>query len=583
MKHVKKTLALLLCVVMLLGIAVPAAAASGTSASAQAQNLLRATKSVAFGNTYVYPYGTTFDTTVLKGGSANLCFKRDQTTPGGNSDKLYILIVRGTSEDYWDESDIIEERTYSMKEFNNSANALAITWKADSRYSTGAYCLYCLVMDSHEEIYEQDYYVVDLYVASGNSSATEVFPYSVYDGYFYSGMPDTLSIDNTICLMPSLWPTTTTTPHSYNLYVSDSSLVDVRYDSGYYYLTAKAFGYVDIILTCGSLICEQDNVIVGFPNSVELTPGKTELCVGNTDTIRVKTYPDLPAKPRWESSNTAVATVVNGIVTGRGPGKATITAYLGQQSFSVDYTVSYHSLPADAPSYERTATMPRCTIGHCSRCGQDDAMNIFEPAIFSDTPYNAWYAEYVDYVCENAIMNGVGAGMFSPNADMSRAMVATSLYRMEGEPAVSGGAGFSDVPYGQWYSDAVSWAAENGIVTGYPDGTFQPNTPITREQFATILYRYTLMKKVEMKEGADLTAFPDSASVYGYAVDAMKWAIAEGLITGVVSDGVTRLAPQNNTSRAQFATIVTRYQNTEWKLLPVEEELEERSEAAEED
>jgi len=177
---------------------------------------------------------------------------------------------------------------------------------------------------------------------------------------------------------------------------------------------------------------------------------------------------------------------------------------------------------------------------------------------FSDLDPKAWYHDGIHFALAEGLMNGTGDNTFSPNAATSRAMVVTILYRMEGSPAASLQKAFSDVSYNSWYGAAVSWAAANGIVEGYEDGTFRPNTAITREQLAAILYRYAAYRgdwTVDYYTESVVSGYPDAASVSGYAVKAVNWAVAEGLINGM--DGA--LNPRGTATRAQAAAILYRY------------------------
>ena len=173
---------------------------------------------------------------------------------------------------------------------------------------------------------------------------------------------------------------------------------------------------------------------------------------------------------------------------------------------------------------------------------------------FTDVSEGAWYYDAVRYVCEKGMMNGVAEGVFAPNSTTNRAMIVTILYRLENEPAASGSS-FTDVPSGQWYSNAVAWAAANGIVNGVTDTTFAPNRPITREQMAAILYRYAAWKGCDVSGQIDLSGYTDAASVSTYAKEALAWANAEGLITGVTG---TTLRPAGSAVRSQVATILMR-------------------------
>lgn len=178
---------------------------------------------------------------------------------------------------------------------------------------------------------------------------------------------------------------------------------------------------------------------------------------------------------------------------------------------------------------------------------------------FTDVASGSWYYDSVAYVYEQGLMGGTDEGRFSPDLTTSRAMIVTILYRLEGSPAVSGGASFADVTAGQWYSDGVAWASANGIVTGYSNGSFGPDDTITREQMAAILYRYARYKGYDLSAQAALDGYADAAQVSAYAADAMKWAVGSGLITGTSG---TTLSPAGSATRAQAAVILARFCQT---------------------
>ena len=153
-------------------------------------------------------------------------------------------------------------------------------------------------------------------------------------------------------------------------------------------------------------------------------------------------------------------------------------------------------------------------------------------------------------------MSGYGNGIFGPADQLARAQFATILYRIAGEPEVEFKNQFPDVQKNDWYADAVIWAYQNGIITGYTDtGMFGSSDNITREQLATILYRYTKSKGIDVTSDEDLSDFPDASAVSGFADDAMKWAVSKELIKGDKG----RLNPQGNTNRAEAAIIIQRY------------------------
>ncbi len=175
---------------------------------------------------------------------------------------------------------------------------------------------------------------------------------------------------------------------------------------------------------------------------------------------------------------------------------------------------------------------------------------------FGDVKSADWFYNDVKYVYEKGMMAGTAADVFAPNTTTTRAMIVTILYRLEGSPAVTGTSAFVDVPAGQWYTDAVNWAAANQIVKGTSATTFAPNDSITREQMAAILYRYAQYKGYDVTKKADLSGYSDNGQVSAYAKDALAWANAAKLINGVTN---TTLAPQGNATRAQVSAILHRF------------------------
>lgn len=174
---------------------------------------------------------------------------------------------------------------------------------------------------------------------------------------------------------------------------------------------------------------------------------------------------------------------------------------------------------------------------------------------FTDVHETDWFYNDVLFVYEEGLFAGTSDTTFSPNAAMTRAMLVTVLYRLEGEPAVSGRSGFSDVTFNSYYEDAVTWAADNGIVNGTSITTFSPNANVTREQMAAILYRYAQYKKYNTTASSSLNGFTDQASVSGYATASLEWAVAEKLVNGSAG----KLMPTGNATRAQVAAILHRF------------------------
>ena len=178
---------------------------------------------------------------------------------------------------------------------------------------------------------------------------------------------------------------------------------------------------------------------------------------------------------------------------------------------------------------------------------------------FTDVVAGTWYYGAAAYAYNNGLFAGMTPTTFAPNATMTRAMLVSVLWRLAGEPAPKAPNTFVDVPDGAWYTDAVTWAAENGVVSGIGGSRFDPSGFVTREQTAEILYNYAHSKGYDVSARADLTVFPDAGSVSGWAEKALSWANAAGLINGTVRDGQTILDPQGSASRAQVAMILMNY------------------------
>ncbi len=204
-------------------------------------------------------------------------------------------------------------------------------------------------------------------------------------------------------------------------------------------------------------------------------------------------------------------------------------------------------------THTETAAHTYANSAVCTVCGYN-AMN------FTDVKAKHWYYDAVSFVYAKGLMKGTGDGSkFEPNTPTSRAMLVTILYRLEGSPAVGGSNPFPDVKNKQWYTDAVLWAAKEGIVTGYDTGKFGPNDLVTREQMATILYRYGEYRGEDVSARADLSSYPDQKKVGGWAKAAFCWANAEGFITGANLEGQVLLNPKGKATRAELATVLQRF------------------------
>ncbi len=205
----------------------------------------------------------------------------------------------------------------------------------------------------------------------------------------------------------------------------------------------------------------------------------------------------------------------------------------------------------------------------CSRCGESYKDNFVDPLPptdpcegYTDVNRNAWYHSAVDYVIVNNLMGSTSssAKLFAPNNTVSRAMVATILWRQAGQPAAEGTKSFPDVQAGTWYADAVAWCGETGIINGYGNGNFGPNDPITREQLAALLRRYAEKQlHQDVSAQADLDRFSDGASISGWAKADMAWAVSLELIRGKDTSATPALAPLDQASRAELAQILQRF------------------------
>ncbi len=344
---------------------------------------------------------------------------------------------------------------------------------------------------------------------------------------------------------------------------------------------------------------------------VTLNTETLELFTGGSATLTATVEPSDAANQSvtWASSAPSVATVdAAGKVTAVAPGTATITATTVDGGFTAICTVTVRpDIPPANPNYRITVEATQGgavtadptaakagttvtltpvphrgyqvgTVAVTDRFGeavavteQADGTYTFTmpngqvtvtvtfaeaPLPFPDVTDGDWFYDAVRCAYENSLMDGVGDSLFAPNSETTRAQLVTILYRLEGAPEVSGTSGFSDVAAGIWYTDAVAWAAQNGIVNGVSDTEFAPGDDITREQLAVILYRYAACQGYDVSQRADLSGFGDASSIRPYAQEALSWAHAQGLVLGF-EDGSLR--PQGTASRAQIAAVLMRF------------------------
>ena len=346
---------------------------------------------------------------------------------------------------------------------------------------------------------------------------------------------------------------------------------------------------------------------------VTLAPTSLSLFTGDTAPLTATVQPaDATNKTvNWSSSDEAVATVDStGKVTAVGAGKATITVTTADGSHTATCTVTvekpYTPPPYIPPTYavtvpettggtvevspSRASSGRRVTITATPDLGYElESLTVLDsrgseialtaqgdgkftftmpsrkvtvqasfapvPLPFEDVAPGAWYESAVRYAYTHGIMEGTSATTFVPGKSLTRAEAVQVLYNLEGQPTVSESATFPDLVY-QWYKPAIAWAESTGVVDGYEDGTFQPGQPVTRQEFAQMLYDYAAYKDYDLTAEGDLSAFPDGDSVQEWALSAMTWANGNALINGH-DDGT--LEPGGTTTRAQAASILMRF------------------------
>lgn len=352
---------------------------------------------------------------------------------------------------------------------------------------------------------------------------------------------------------------------------------DMAVDEG----TGYSINVDDQILATYQLIDKRQNVAVAYDyDSMEIATGHTIKMVSGTlqkdgelfaqteakkgESIEINAYiPEGSEFVRWESSSSdmIILDINNASTTVIMPDTdVTLTAILKETD---ETTSDDPETPAPTPSDadDSTPSAPSRSSGTTgsSKAADTSATSlepeptpmVKEPLPFTDVAKNAWYADAVRFVTESRLMNGYGDGKFGPEDVLGRAQLAQILYNREGRPTSPNGSGFPDVANGTWYINAITWAASQKIINGFEDGTFRPEISITREQLAVMLWRYAGSPAAD----AELD-FVDADKASSYAVDALKWAVENGVIHG---KGNEILDPEGQTTRAEAAQMLKNY------------------------
>lgn len=401
-----------------------------------------------------------------------------------------------------------------------------VPWDADtSSLAVGQYWVMSFVADKNGNMPDPDNYcAVLLNVVSASNPLKSV---SFFDAEAYSYDDENLKTVTEVRLCPEedhlygiLYnPTNTTTERTMDFTSSDKTVAEVDYYSGDAYVTAKAPGTATITVTAGNNVTANLKVTVGHNYTKTVTK-----------------------KPTCSQE-----------------GSATYTCTCGHsytETIPVD-TETGHDIMDMVVITPATACNPGQGSGLCSICG--DAVMCTIPAIFLDVAPDQYYSEAVDFFYANEIIKGVTETKFGKDSELTRGMLVTLLYRMEGSPACSIRTPFTDVDTTQYYAVPIAWAYQNNLANGTTATTFAPDRPITREQLATFIYRYAKYKDIDTSGAAALTDFPDYTETHDYAIEAISWAVDSGIISGVSRYGTVFLSPLGNATRAQAATMLYRY------------------------
>lgn len=381
-------------------------------------------------------------------------------------------------------------------------------------------------------------------------------------GVYMESVKDVMYLDpgQEITTRVAFSPANTTARRNYELSISNQSVFSALDFGNDITIRAEQPGSTTFYVLLGGYMGGFRLIVRGYTAS--MAQKEQTLHEGSSAKLSFTVSPDDgQTKAVWSSNDPQIVSVAqDGIITALREGSTIVNASLtfpdgrtGLASCAV--TVTPHTgdvLSEQAPTASRDGWQQiNCTV-----CGHE-ATHILSRR-FLDLDGTQWYADGVDDIVDRGLMNGTGPVTFEPDSTMTRAMLVTVLWRSAGSPN-EGTNGFTDVPADQWYTQAVAWAAQNGIVNGVGNNKFDPDAKITREQLAAVLYRYAGKVGMDVTARADLKLFPDAGSVSAYATDALSWCVANGIVNGTLEHGTAYLDPQGSATRAQVATLMSRY------------------------
>jgi hypothetical protein len=463
---------------------------------------------------HIIPYESNVFANVVKGGTMSLYFTLYTT---GKLEQSYCVDICNSS------GAAVISKTGNFSS-TPGTEELTISWDT-GRYDFGTYTVKCYTLEGTTPVPD----TMQTFTVSVSKSATPLKRLYFAD----PSKPDTAVTAVTIPLneRSSAYtvvfdPQNTTFKRDLTVTSSNPSAVEVITSGGQ--IQFSAVGYGSSIITARTsqgYSCTCTVTVAKYATGIDIVLDSLDLPIGNTEILEVAYTPAdaTETATTWSSSDSSIVSVSStGKLTALKNGTATVTACCYGQSDTCVVTVTGNPLP------------------------------------FTDVTSGKWYHNAVRYVYENDLFSGMSPTEFGPDMETTRAMLITVLWRLDGTPNPASSSGFSDVVSNKYYTQAVAWASENNISNGISETEFGPELTLTREQTATLLYRYAAYKGLDTSAVADLSTFPDGESVSGWALTAMRWAVGEELLAGTWTGESVLLDPQGSATRAQVATIIMR-------------------------